>query len=331
MMRQNSSESTPAASAGVRRLTIDADQAGQRLDNYLSSRMKGVPKSRLYRLVRKGEVRVNGKRAKPDTRLENGDLVRIPPVRVRESAPEPNVPDKLAQKLEQAILLETPALLVLNKPSGLAVHGGSGINLGVIEALRKIRPDVPGLELVHRLDRDTSGCLVVAKKRSMLRHLHAQFRDDKVQKTYQALVAGRWPARRQSVAAPLKKNELKSGERVVRVSQDGKASLTNYKVESRFGDITLVQAMPKTGRTHQIRVHCQYAGHPIMGDPKYGDDRSEQQTKDAGLKRLFLHAARLEFALPDGEEVVVNAPLAPELKTVLKGLAQRRSDNGQNS
>ncbi len=154
----------------------------------------------------------------------------------------------------------------------------------------------------------------------MLRHLHAQFRDDKVQKTYQALVAGRWPARRQVVAAPLKKNELKSGERVVRVSEDGKASLTNYRVETRYGDVTLVQAMPKTGRTHQIRVHCQHAGYPIMGDPKYGDDRSEQQTRNAGLKRLFLHAARLEFALPDGEQVLVEAPLAPELVKVLDGL-----------
>ncbi|QIB52427.1 23S rRNA pseudouridine(955/2504/2580) synthase RluC [Pseudomonas sp. OIL-1] len=301
------------APSAVQTVLVPEDLAGQRIDNFLLTRLKGAPRTLIYRILRKGEVRVNKGRIKPDYRLKAGDSVRIPPVRL----PEPNEPALVGrgilQALEASILYEDKALIVVNKPAGLAVHGGSGLNFGVIEAIRQLRPEASGqLELVHRLDRDTSGCLMIAKRRSMLRHLHAALRgdngSDSVTKRYIALVRGRWPATTKRVHAPLQKNNLRSGERMVEVDADGKESLTEFRVLQRFGDFaTLVEAQPITGRTHQIRVHARHAGHPIAGDPKYGDDDFSQKIKELGGKRLFLHAASLRTELPDGAVLEISA------------------------
>ena len=311
----------------VRMVTIDQDDAGQRIDNYLLRVLKGVPKTRIYRILRKGEVRVNKKRVTADYRIQGGDLLRIPPVRIAERGEKVQPANRVIEKLEQSIIFENDKLLILNKPSGIAVHGGSGLNYGVIEALRQIRPDNKTLELVHRLDRDTSGCLVIAKRRSMLRHIHNQLQQKhKVQKIYNALVVGKWPARRLLVNAPLQKDVRQSGERMVRVDIEGKKSRTEYKVLGRYHGATLLEAKPITGRTHQIRVHCLHAGHAILGDDKYGRDEDNRSFKSQGLKRLFLHAASIEFELPDGEMLKVEAPLPEALQGVLDGLTDR--DNG---
>ena len=303
---------------------IDEDRAGQRVDNFLLGHLKGVPKSKVYRIVRKGEVRVNKGRVKPDYRLQAGDKVRIPPVQVAESAPVKQAGSKLLKLLESSILFEDDALMIINKPSGLAVHGGSGINLGLIESLRQLRPEERSLELVHRLDRDTSGCVMVAKKRSMLRFLHQALREGTIKKRYLCLVAGKWPKRKLQVNAPLLKNQLNSGERMVRVDPDGKPSLTYFSVVKNFQDVTLVEAMPHTGRTHQIRVHARHAGHGLIGDQKYGDDELNKTMKQYGFNRLFLHAAALELALPDGSPLVVEAPLEESLSQGLAKLSSRQ-------
>jgi len=305
----------------VRFVEVDPDQAGQRIDNFLRTQLKGAPKSLIYRILRKGEIRVNKKRVKPDSRLVAGDIIRIPPVRVPERGEAAPVGAGLAEHLEQAILYESDSLLVINKPSGLAVHGGSGVSLGLIEALRQVRPDSRFLELVHRLDRDTSGCIMVAKKRSMLRFLHEALRQRRVQKIYQALVVGRWEKRQQVIDAPLLRFELKSGERMVKVHEDGKPSVTRFQVLRRFQDrATLVEARPLTGRTHQIRVHTQFAGHPIVGDVKYTPDADNSQFRALGIRRLMLHAARLELELPDGEKLSVAAPLDQDTENMLESL-----------
>ncbi|MCW8887263.1 MAG: 23S rRNA pseudouridine(955/2504/2580) synthase RluC [Motiliproteus sp.] len=305
----------------VRWVEIDQDSCDQRIDNFLIAQLKGVPKTMIYRILRKGEVRVNKKRVKAPYRLQPGDLVRIPPVRVSTSKTPATVGQGLAKSLEESILFENDQLLVVNKPSGLAVHGGSGISLGLIEALRQMRPQSKFLELVHRLDRDTSGCVMVAKKRSALKALHADLREGRVDKIYQALVVGRWPNRKRKVNAPLRKNELKSGERVVKVSQDGKDSLTEFQVLRRFADVTLIEAKPITGRTHQIRVHTQFAGHPIIGDDKYGDDELNKRMKQQGIKRLFLHAHQLKIRLPNSRErITVSAPLDKTLENAIEKL-----------
>lgn len=306
---------TPA----VHFIAISADEAGQRIDNFLRTQLKGVPKSMIYRILRKGEVRVNKKRIKPEYKLEAGDEVRIPPVRVAEREEE-NISPKLAKvaALEAAIIYEDDYLLVMNKPSGTAVHGGSGLSFGVIEGLRALRPDARFLELVHRLDRDTSGILLVAKKRSALRSLHEQLREKGMQKDYLALVRGQWPSHVKAVRAPLMKNILQSGERVVKVSSEGKPSETLFKVEERYAIATLVKASPVTGRTHQIRVHTLHAGHPIAFDDRYGEAEFDQQLSGTGLKRLFLHAATLRFTHPNTAEVMrVEAPLDEQLKRCL--------------
>ncbi len=306
--------------AKVRFLTIDEDQQGQRLDNFLRVVLKGVPKTHIYRLIRKGEVRVNKGRVKADTKLAANDIVRIAPVRVSE-AKAPVAPGMdVARRLEAAIIYEDDALLVLNKPSGLAVHGGSGVSVGVIEALRQLRPDCRFLELVHRIDRDTSGCLLIAKKRSLLRHLHAQIREHHMLKVYNALVDGRWPARKESVSAPLQKNILQSGERMVTVHPEGKRSKTRFRVLERYQETTLVEASLETGRTHQIRVHTQHTGHPILGDSKYGYEDTHKLAAQIGLGRLFLHAAKVGVNLPDGSYREFEAPLPEELTTVLQSL-----------
>ncbi|HHW7570652.1 TPA: 23S rRNA pseudouridine(955/2504/2580) synthase RluC [Mannheimia haemolytica] len=309
-------------SAGVQFFTISEDEAGQRLDNFLLAKLKGVPKSLIYRIVRKGEVRVNKGRIKPEYKLQPDDLVRVPPVRVAEKneAPISTKLNKVAE-LESQILYEDDAMLVINKPSGIAVHGGSGLSFGVIEALRALRPQARFLELVHRIDRDTSGILLVAKKRSALRSLHEQLREKVVQKDYLALVRGQWQAHTKVIKAPLLKNELASGERIVRVSEEGKPSETRFSIEERYANATLVKASPITGRTHQIRVHTQYAGHPIALDDKYGDVEFDSKMKEVGLQRLFLHAHAIRFEHPKtGEEMVITAPLDKTLKGVLAKL-----------
>ncbi len=305
----------------VRYIDIEPDQAGQRIDNFLRTALKGAPKSLIYRLLRKGEVRVNKKRIKPEYKLQGGDTVRIAPVRLPEKGEAAPVSDSLLSHLESAVIFEDDRLMVLNKPSGLAVHGGSGVSLGLIEAVRKLRPDARFLELVHRLDRDTSGCIMIAKKRSMLRVLHEALRERKVTKIYQALVVGRWESRHKRIDAPLLRAEVRSGERFVKVDAEGKASVTDYKVLRRFGELaTLVEARPKTGRTHQIRVHCQFTGHPIVGDIKYTADEDNQQFRDLGFRRLMLHAAGLVVSLPQGEKFEVSAPLDSALTDLLDKL-----------
>ncbi|MCY1084785.1 23S rRNA pseudouridine(955/2504/2580) synthase RluC [Pasteurella multocida] len=313
----------------VKMLTISEDEAGQRIDNYLLAKLKGVPKSLIYRILRKGEVRVNKGRIKPEYKLQANDIVRVPPVRVseKEQAPISTKLNKVSQ-LEKQILFEDECLLVLNKPSGIAVHGGSGLSFGVIEALRTLRPDARFLELVHRLDRDTSGILLVAKKRSALRSLHEQLREKTVQKDYLALVRGQWQSHCKVVKAPLLKNELSSGERIVRVSEQGKPSETRFSIEERYEYATLVKASPVTGRTHQIRVHTQYAGHPIALDDKYGDKHFDEQMTQLGLTRLFLHAFSIRFEHPKtGETLRINAPLDPEIKKILGALREQKSSN----
>ncbi|HDR1351681.1 TPA: 23S rRNA pseudouridine(955/2504/2580) synthase RluC [Pasteurella multocida] len=313
----------------VKMLTISEDEAGQRIDNYLLAKLKGVPKSLIYRILRKGEVRVNKGRIKPEYKLQANDIVRVPPVRVseKEHAPISTKLNKVSQ-LEKQILFEDECLLVLNKPSGIAVHGGSGLSFGVIEALRTLRPDARFLELVHRLDRDTSGILLVAKKRSALRSLHEQLREKTVQKNYLALVRGQWQSHCKVVKAPLLKNELSSGERIVRVSEQGKPSETRFSIEERYEYATLVKASPVTGRTHQIQVHTQYAGHPIALDDKYGDKHFDEQMTQLGLTRLFLHAFSIRFEHPKtGETLRINAPLDPEMKKILGALREQKSSN----
>ncbi|WP_456296970.1 23S rRNA pseudouridine(955/2504/2580) synthase RluC [Vibrio sp. AK197] len=305
----------------VQFVDIDADMAGQRVDNFLRNQLKSIPKSMIYRILRKGEVRVNKKRVKAEYKLQSGDVVRIPPVTVTEKSQEDVAPSTKLNKvaeLESKIIYEDEHLLILNKPSGTAVHGGSGLKFGAIEALRALRPEARFLELVHRIDRDTSGILLVAKKRSALRHLQAQFRDKTVNKYYFALVMGKWKPSCKVINAPLLKNEVNS---IVRVNPKGKPSETRFKILESFEQATFIQASPITGRTHQIRVHTQYAGHPIAWDDRYGDRRFDAYTGKVGLDRLFLHAANIRFVHPKSEQSMeINAPMEPKLEQVLAGL-----------
>jgi 23S rRNA pseudouridine955/2504/2580 synthase len=305
----------------VTQVRIDADHQGQRIDNFLLCLLKGVPRSYVYRILRKGEVRVNKGRIQAAHRLQEGDIVRIPPVRVAEQAEMPRPHERVLQRLRDAVLYEDKQLLVLNKPAGIAVHGGSGLNYGVIEALRVLRPEDRQLELVHRLDRETSGCLLLAKKRSALRVLHELLRHNRVDKCYVALLAGCWQQKRLDVDAPLLKNTLQGGERVVRVDPAGKPALTRFRVLERFSDATLVEAKPVTGRTHQIRVHAAHLGHPILGDEKYGDADVNRRFRDRGLRRLFLHARSVRFRWPDEpQDFYREAPLESSLQQLLTEL-----------
>ncbi len=304
----------------VQWVDIEAGQAGQRIDNFLLRVLKGVPKSRIYRLLRKGEVRVNRGRIRADYRLKAGDQVRIPPVRVTEpraSNPAQGAIDTLAR----SILYEDERLLVLDKPSGMAVHGGSGLSYGVIEALRALRPDAPYLELVHRLDRDTSGCLLIAKRRSELRTLHELLRRGAVEKRYLLLVRGDWSQGPWKIDAPLRKNQVRSGERMVRVDDEGRRALTHFRFLVGYGNASLMEAELKTGRTHQIRVHAAHAGHPLAGDDKYGDAAFNRELRQKGLKRLFLHAHFVAFRDAERDrEIEVSAPLAPDLRKLIQQL-----------
>jgi 23S rRNA pseudouridine955/2504/2580 synthase len=303
-------------------VSVDPERAGQRLDNFLLSQLKGAPRSLVYRLLRTGQVRVNKGRVKAAYRLEAGDQVRIPPVRLDEPKAAETPPDQRLRELEARILYEDGRLLVVNKPAGMAVHGGSGLSYGVIEALRALRPAESSLELVHRLDRDTSGCLLVAKRRAMLRWLHELIRKNAVEKRYLGLVAGEMPQKTLDVDAPLRKNTLMGGERVVRVDPEGKPSRTQFRRLRRLPGATLVEARLLTGRTHQIRVHAAHLGLPLLGDGKYGDREANAALRKLGLRRLFLHACALTFELPDGAgRFHIEAPLDAELQEVLDKLA----------
>lgn len=309
---------------GVRRVTVDEDNDGQRLDNFLLAQLRGVPKSIIYRVIRKGEVRVNKGRVKPDTRLAAGDEVRIPPV-TQKQKPEQVAPGTRVQGvMENAIVFENEQMLVVNKPAGIAVHGGSGLSFGLIEVLRSARPEARFMELVHRLDRDTSGLVMVAKKRSALRFLQDELRHKRIRKYYHALVAGDWSADIRKVEEPLLRYEMPNGERRVRVDDAGKDSLTLFRCLSSFDGYTLVEASPVTGRTHQIRVHALSAGHPIAGDDKYMDDGSLKAFRAAGGQRLMLHARCLEFTLPvSGEPMRLEASYDDAFQQVLDRLAAR--------
>jgi len=311
------SEDKQGQGGHVRHLTIEAEYAGQRLDNFLLRELKGVPRTRIYRAFRKGEVRINKGRVKADYRVKEGDLLRIPPIRVPSPSEPPTIPRRWSDQLARSVIYEDNGLLVINKPSGLAVHGGSGLSYGLIECLRQMRPDDRHLELVHRLDRDTSGCILLSRKPAILRDIHRQFRSDGVDKRYLALVRGRWPAHCRMVNAPLQKNTLVSGERMVRVAKEGKSAATEFRVVERFSHSTLVEAKPITGRTHQIRVHAQHAGFPLLGDDKYSSDKDRDFCREIGLKRLFLHARSLSLTLPDQGRINLQAELDPNLEKIL--------------
>ena len=304
---------------GVRQVAIGPERDGQRIDNALATLLKGVPKSMIYRLLRTGQVRVNGKRAKPDTRLSDGDMLRIPPIRVAERPEGREASDALVSSVAETVIFEDKHFLVIDKPSGIASHGGSGVSHGAIELLRAARPH-ESLELVHRLDRDTSGVLVLAKSRAGLVGLQAAIRAGEVTKQYLCLMVGHPSKAKFDVNAPLRKSVLQGGERMVRVSEDGKPALTFFREMEQYPGARLMQATLGTGRTHQIRVHAAHVGHPLAGDPKYGDREMNKRFREMGLQRLFLHAAHLSFEL-DGRLYSFSAPLPDDLKTFLDVLA----------
>lgn len=310
-----------AEKGGVRYVEVDASREGQRLDNFLLGQLKGIPKSHIYRVLRRGEVRVNSGRAAPDYRLQAGDRVRIPPLR---QGPSPRVTDAHGfEWLRERFLYEDDDLLVLDKPAGIPVHGGSGVAVGVIEALRQLRPELPMLELAHRLDRGTSGCLLLAKRRSALLALHAMLRAGAIEKRYRALVRGRWRGGARRVSAPLEQDRARSGERRVGVAEAGKTAESKFQPQGFFGPATLMEIRLYTGRMHQARVHAAFTGHPVAGDDKYGERDFNRELRAVGLRRLFLHAAHLRFAHPvTGAKIEVESPLPPELAAVLERLRE---------
>ncbi len=306
---------------GVQMLEVGVHSEAQRIDNFLMSHLKGVPKSRIYRLIRKGEVRINKKRAKPDTKLHAGDLVRVPPIRVAQASVVVAPSQGLVDLLSSSVLFEDEQMIVINKPQGLAVHMGSGLQTGLIEALRWVKKEQGReeefLELAHRIDKDTTGCLVIAKNPMFLKYLQAEFKARRVHKRYQAIVHGPWPEEIGEVNAPLLKRDIHEGEKIVTVDEAGKASNTAFSLLKSTQAASFIEARPLTGRTHQIRVHCQYAGHPIVGDRKYTTLQPNSLTH---VKTLCLHAASIEFALQDGRIISVQAPLAGHMKQLLDSL-----------
>ncbi len=311
--------------------TVSDDEQGQRIDNYLLRVCKGVPKSHVYRILRSGEVRVNSRRIDASYRLQTGDVLRLPPVRIAQKIELAAAESAGMQRAELPVIHEDDALLVIDKPAGIAVHGGSGVSFGVIEALRQQRPAAKFLELAHRLDRETSGILLVGKKRSALNRLHDMFRESDADKRYLVLVKGRWMDPLRHVRLPLYKYESEGGERRVRVSEDGKPSHTIFRLVARWQGASLLEAQLKTGRTHQIRVHLSHLGYPILGDDKYGDFPLNKALQKEGLKRMFLHAWRMSFKHPVSDEpLVIEAPLPPALRSYLERLAvSEKQDYGE--
>lgn len=308
-------------SHSVHFIDIDASNVGQRIDNFLFNHLKSVPKGHVYKIIRKGEVRVNKGRIKQTYKLQFGDRVRIPPVSLAEKKTQPAPGRSLLALMEQSIVYEDNGLLAINKPSGVAVHGGSGVSYGIIEALRALRPEQKFLELIHRLDRDTSGCLLIAKKRSVLTGIQDLLRQRQTDKRYLALLCGKVSFSRKKVAAPLLREALKSGERFVRVDKLGKESTSFFTRLEQFNDSTLMEVKIVTGRTHQIRVHAQYLGHNVAGDSKYGNYACNQRMKSRGLKRLFLHSSQISFRHPEtGSQITIEAPLSDDLEQFLDKL-----------
>ncbi|MDZ7748966.1 MAG: RluA family pseudouridine synthase [Halofilum sp. (in: g-proteobacteria)] len=299
----------------VRTVEVGADADGQRIDNFLLRELRGVPRTRIYRLLRRGEVRVNGGRARPARRLASGDRVRIPPVRAERYA-DGALPAHLLGRLRDAVLYEDADALVIDKPAGLAVHAGTGLGGGVVDGLRTLRPDIGRLELVHRLDRDTSGCLLLAKGRPALRRLQEALRRGELEKTYRALLVGTWPGPEATVDAPLRRDVLQSGERMVRVDPAGRAACSHFRHLRAGQGLTLVEVRIETGRTHQIRVHAAHLGYPVAGDRKYGDPGAERRAIGRAAPRLWLHASRLGFPGAQGP-VVVESPLPDELESAV--------------
>ncbi|WP_044170116.1 23S rRNA pseudouridine(955/2504/2580) synthase RluC [Candidatus Pantoea carbekii] len=315
----------------VKLIAIKDEDIDQRIDNFLCTQLKGVPKSMIYRIIRKGAVRVNKKRIQPKYKLQYGDQVRLPPVRIAKCKRYAQLSPKLYKiaAITKAILYEDDYLMILNKMAGIAVHGGTGVQFGIIESLRVLRSEIPFLELVHRLDRDTSGILMIAKKRSALRSLNQQLREQTIKKSYIALVKGDWPPSLQLIQFPLLKKSSQNSEYMVCVNMQGKPSETYFRVKERFSFATLVHVTPITGRTHQIRVHALHCGHPIACDNRYGDrEFDDQLTKKIGLSRLFLHASVIKFVHPSTKETMkIKAPLDNILKDCLFKLRQKNIDN----
>jgi 23S rRNA pseudouridine955/2504/2580 synthase len=318
-MKVANKEAVPNVHNSVELITIGIDAHAQRIDNFLITHWKGVPKSRIYRLIRKGEIRVNKKRVKPETRLLTGDLLRLPPVRMADPVAMERPGDSVLAAIRDSILFENEDLLIINKPQGIAVHGGTGQRTGVIEALRWLRTEEGTeafLELAHRIDKETSGCLVICKNARVLKLVQEAFKARRVTKIYLALVHGRWPRDLNKINAPLLKTVINSDEKVVKISEEGKQSETHFKVINEFDKATLLEVHPLTGRMHQIRVHCQHAGHPIVGDPKYTVDGAGSPQRG---HRLCLHAASVSFELPDNKGLVnVLAPINPAMAAIIK-------------
>lgn len=303
---------------GVRYITIDADFAEQRIDNYLFCFLKTVPKSRIYRLLRKGEIRVNKKRVDASYKLQTDDIVRLPPLKVGDQAKIAAPSQKTIALLKESVIYEDEHLLIINKPAGMAVHGGTTVRIGVVEAMRFAYPEIKQLELAHRLDADTSGVLVFGKRKRVLRDLHQLLRDGQVKKRYLALTQGKWAKRDLNVDVPLHKNALSSGKHMVQVDHSGKEALTIFETQTQYKQAALMRAHLHTGRTHQIRVHAAYRRHPIAGDDRYGDPEFNKTMRQLGLKRMFLHAERIEFVLPSSKKLIcVTAPLDPDLSACL--------------
>lgn len=312
----------------VQWIEVGPEDAGQRLDNFLMRHLRKAPRALIYRIVRKGEVRINKKRAKVSDRIHAGDVVRIPPVKLAPSAAEKQLDAQAIGRFESIVLYEDAAILVVDKPSGLPVHGGSGLSWGLIELVRAARPEAKRLELVHRLDRDTSGVILLAKKAQVLKALHAQVRENRMKKVYQALVAGFWQAKQRKIDLPLKKNILSAKERVVCVDATGKPSVSYFQRLRGCDAASWMQLRLKTGRTHQIRVHAQAAGHPLLGDDKYGDRAANKRAKQCGLNRLALHAWQLGFEHPDtGQWMELEAPVPSVFKQSYECLCKQKPTN----
>lgn len=311
----------------VKFVTATADDANQRIDNFLIKKLKNMPKSRIYRIVRKGEVRVNKKRVDAFYRLIPGDVVRLPPVHLEEKAKQAPPSKTTLSLLSDRIIYEDEHLIILNKPAGMSVHVGSTVRVGVIEAMRHLYPKLPNLELAHRLDSETSGCLILAKKKSILRELHGLLREGNVTKIYWTLTQGKWKDSELKVDAPLYKDYRDGGKHVVEVDDEGKSALTVFRPLKILDGAALMEVRLHTGRTHQIRVHAEHRRHPIAGDDRYGDPEFNKRARQLGLKRMFLHAYSIDFVLPSlNQRITVVAPLDPELENAVQAFEKKRHE-----